>query len=85
MPKATTLFLGLNVHKEFITVAHAEAHRSDLPVFMESIGNRQGDIDGLVRRLHGKTARLVFAYEAGPSRPIAWGHKRDNCLFASSE
>jgi hypothetical protein len=27
MPKPTTLFVGLNVHKDFITVAHAEAHR----------------------------------------------------------
>src|SRR3989304_10354849 len=67
MRKATTLFVGLDVHKDFIRVAHAEAHRTDPPVFVGSIGSAQADIDKLVRRLHSTTAQLVFAYEAGPS------------------
>jgi transposase len=85
MAKPTTLFLGLDVHKDFITVAHAEAHRSDPPVFIGSIGSRQADIEKVVRRFHSKAAHLVFAYEAGPSRPIAWVHKRDKCSFLSSK
>ena len=85
MPKATTLFVGLDVHKDFISVAHAEAHRSDPPVLMGAIGSRQADIEELVRRFDSKAAHLVFACQAGPSRPIAWGHKRTNCLFASSK
>jgi transposase len=85
MAKPTTLFVGLDVPKDFITVAHAEAHRSDPPVFVGAIGSRQADIEKLVRRLHSKAAHLVFAYEAGASRPIAWDHKRDSCLFASSK
>ena len=64
--KHTTLHVGLDDHKEFITVAHAEAGRSDPPVYVGPIGTRHADIDTLVRRLHGKASRLVFAYEAGP-------------------
>ena len=83
MPKPTTLFVELNVHKDFISVVHAEAHCSDPPVFVGSIGSRQGDIDRPIRRLHSKAAHLVLAYEAGRSRAIAWGHKRDK--FVSSK
>ncbi len=85
MPKPTPLFVGLDVHKDFITVTHAEAHGSRPPVFLGSIGSRRADIEKFVRRVHSKTAHLVFACEAGPSRPIACGHKRDSYLFASSK
>ncbi len=66
MSKPTTLFVGLDVHKDAIAVAYAEAHRADPPHFVGSIGTRQVDIDKLVRRLRTKSAGLVFAYEAGP-------------------
>ena len=83
MPKPTTLFVGLDVHKDFIAVTHVDAHRSDPPPFAGSIGSRQADIGKLVRRIHSKAAHLVFTCEAGSSRAIAWGHKTDNSLFAS--
>jgi hypothetical protein len=81
MAKPTTLFVGLDVQRDFISVAHAEAYRSDPPVFVGAIGSAQADINKLVRRFHSKAALLVFAYEAGPSRPIARGQKRTNCLW----
>jgi transposase len=67
MPKTTPLFVGLDVHKESIAVAHAAAGSAEPPVFVGSIGTRQADIDKLIRRLRAKRSTLVFAYEAGPS------------------
>ncbi len=66
MSEATTLFVGLDVHKDSIAVAHAAAHSTDPPHFVGAIGTRQYDIDKLVRRLQAKASNLVFAYEAGP-------------------
>jgi transposase len=66
MPKSTPLFVGLDVHKDSITVAHAQGQSADPPVFVGAIGTRQSDLDKLIRRLRAKTPTLVFAYEAGP-------------------
>ena len=66
MRHTTTLFVGLDVHKDSISVATCGDRRSDEPVFVGPIGTRQCDIDKLLRRLQGKGSRLVFAYEAGP-------------------
>jgi len=66
MNQPTTLFIGLDVHKDSIAVAHAVDDRSAEVIYVGAIGTRQSDIDHLVRRLQSKAARLVFAYEAGP-------------------
>lgn len=66
MQQPTTLFVGLDVHKDSISVAYATGDRSETPLFVGPIGTRKRDIDKLVRRLRSKTASLVFAYEAGP-------------------
>jgi len=66
MAKTTTFFVGLDVHKDSIAVAHAEAQRTDPPHFVGTIGTRQADIDKLIRRLQSKAAHPVFVYEAGP-------------------
>ena len=66
MPNPTTLFVGLDVHKDSISVAYAPDSNRQEPTFLGPIGTRQADIDKLVRRLHSKASRLVFTYEAGP-------------------
>lgn len=66
MQEATPLFVGLDVHKETISVAHAAGGTADAPHFVGQIGTRQCDLDKLVRRFQGQSPRLVFAYEAGP-------------------
>jgi len=67
MAKSTPLFVGLDVHKDSIAVAHATGGGVEPPVFVGEIGTRQADIDRLIRRLQGKAPALRFAYEAGPS------------------
>ncbi|NJN63762.1 MAG: IS110 family transposase [Acidobacteria bacterium] len=66
MGEATTLYVGLDVHKDSIAVAYAAEERSAEVVYVGPIGTRQCDIDKLVRRLRSKASELVFAYEAGP-------------------
>lgn len=61
-----TLFVGMDVHKDFISVAYAGGDLSAEPVYEGRIGTRQYDIDKMVRRMQSKAKELVFVYEAGP-------------------
>ena len=67
MAQSTPLFVGLDVHKDSIALAHAQGQSTEPPIFVGAIGTRQADIDQMVRRLESKTSALVFAYEAGPT------------------
>ena len=66
MPNPTTVFVGLDVHKDSTSVAYETDSNRQEPTFLGPIGTRQADIDKLARRLHSKGSRLVIAYEAGP-------------------
>lgn len=66
MPKITPVCIGLDVHKETISVAYAAANPAEPAQFVGEIGTRPCDLDKLVRRLRARWSRLVFAYEAGP-------------------
>jgi hypothetical protein len=64
---SNTLYVGLDVHKEFIAVAYAPDDRDAGVAALGPINTRQCDIDKRIRKLTSKSVRLVFAYEAGPS------------------
>ena len=66
MVDPVTIFVGMDVHKESISVAYAWGHDSEPPHFVGKIGPRRANIDKLIRRLRSKASHLVFAYEAGP-------------------
>jgi transposase len=67
MPESSkTLYVGLDVHKESISVAYAPDERGADVVSVGAIGTRQYDIDKLIRKLQAKGMTLVFVYEAGP-------------------
>ena len=66
MHQSSTLYVGLDVHKETIAVAYvAKAHDAEV-VYLGPIGTRQCDLDTLIRKLQAKSKHLVFVYEAGP-------------------
>ena len=66
MAEPTTIFVGLDVHKESIAVAHASADHGSEVVYVGQVGTREADLDKLLRRPHSHASRLVVAYEAGP-------------------
>jgi hypothetical protein len=63
MRHSSTLYVGLDVHKESIAVAYAPEERGAEVVFLGTIGTRQCDIDKLIRTLTSKATQLVFVYD----------------------
>jgi transposase len=66
MNHSSTLYIGMDVHKDTIAVAYVAKDHDAEVVSLGNIGTRQCDIDKLVRQLQSKSKHLVFVYEAGP-------------------
>ena len=60
MSQYSTLFVGLDVHKDSIAVAYAPEVSGSEVIFLGPIGVRQCDIDKVIRQLHSKAPRLHF-------------------------
>ena len=66
MSQSSTLFIGMDVHKDSIAVAYvAQDHGAEV-ASLGTIGTRQCDIDQLIRKMQSKAQHLLFVYEAGP-------------------
>ena len=66
MRQSSTLYIGLDVHKDSIAVAYVAKEHGAEVIFLGAIGTRQGDIDQLIRKMPSKATHLIFVYEAGP-------------------
>src|SRR2546427_13069288 len=66
MSQSSTLFLGMDVHKETMAVAYVAQEYGAEVLYLGTMGTRQCDIDHLVRKMQSKAKHLIFVYEAGP-------------------
>jgi len=66
MKHSNTTYVGMDVHKESITVSYISSSIDAEVIYLGPIGTRQCDIEKLIRRLQSKGTKLVFVYEAGP-------------------
>ena len=79
-------YVGLDVHKDSITIAIADQGRDGNVRVYGKIGNDMNQLDKVLRKLISKNAGLHCVYEAGPCGYPIYRHltrKKIDCIVAA--